>query len=29
MLGDGEWGGEPETVTFSESYNVNVPILYE
>ena len=26
MLKDGEWGGEPETVAFSELYNVNVTV---
>ena len=26
MLEDGEWGGEPEIVTFSELYNVNVTV---
>ena len=26
MLEDGEWGGEPEIVVFSELYNVNVTV---
>ena len=28
MLEDGEWGGEPEIVAFSELYNVNIHIFY-
>ena len=27
MLEDGEWGGEPEIVAFSELYNVNIHVF--
>ena len=27
MLEDGEWGGEPEIVEFSELYNVNIHVF--
>ena len=27
MLEDGEWGGEPEIVAFSELYNINIHVF--